>query len=121
EGNPPVFGDVRRQVKRDGLTLDSWMAGPLRNNRPARREVILRAFREEILPAVAEGGTLYLFIGDHGSRPRGDNGESIISLWSLDRDPRSERGWRSNKNETLGVSELRCTLVKGLGKGRVVF
>src|SRR5438874_10113719 len=35
EGEPPVFGDVRRQVQRDGLTLDSWVAGPLRRNRPA--------------------------------------------------------------------------------------
>lgn len=121
EGEPPVFGDVRREVTRDGLTLDSWMAGPLPHNRPAKREVILRAFREEILPAVADGGTLYLFVGDHGSRPRGKDGESIINLWSLDRDPQSERGWRSNDNETLGVAELRRTLVKGLGQGRVVF
>src|SRR5262245_42391537 len=29
EGEPPVFGDVFRQVNRDGLTLDSWLAGPL--------------------------------------------------------------------------------------------
>src|SRR5438128_2435454 len=29
EGESPVFGDVRRQVQRDGLTLDSWVAGPL--------------------------------------------------------------------------------------------
>ncbi len=121
EGETPVFGDVRRQIQRDGLTLDSWMAGALRRNRPAKREVILRVLREEILPAVAGGGTLYLFVGDHGARPRGEQGESIINLWSLDRDPQSERGWRSNDNETLGVAELRRTLVKGLGEGRVVF
>jgi len=121
EGEPPVFGDVRRKVQRDGLTLDSWMAGPLRRNRAAKREVILRAFREEILPAVADGGTLYLFVGDHGERPRGDRGESRINLWTLERDPQSERGWRSNDHETLGVAELRRTLVQGLGKGRVVF
>jgi len=121
EGEPAVFGDVHRQVERDGLTLDTWIAGALSRNRPAKRELILRAFREEILPAVADGGTLFLFVGDHGSRPRGRNGESIINLWSLDRDARSERGWRLNDDETLGVSELRRTLVKGLGKGRLVF
>ncbi|HKS38151.1 MAG TPA: hypothetical protein VJW76_13220 [Verrucomicrobiae bacterium] len=121
EGEPPVFGDVRRKVQRDGLTLDSWMAGPLRRNRAAKREMILRAFREEILPAVAGGGTLYLFVGDHGERTRGDRGESRINLWTLERDPRNERGWRSNDQETLGVAELRRTLVGGLGKGRVVF
>ena len=121
DGEPPVFGDVRRKVQRDGLTLDSWLPGSLNRNRPAKREVILRAFREEILPAVADGGTLYLFVGDHGERPRGDRGESLINLWTLERDPQSERGWRSNENETLGVSELRRTLVGGLGKGRVVF
>lgn len=121
EGEPPVFGDVRRKAQRDGLTLDSWIAGPLRRNRTAKREMILRAFREEILPVVADGGTIYLFVGDHGERPRGNRGESLINLWTLERDPRSERGWRSNDQETLGVAELRRTLVEGLGKGRVVF
>ena len=121
EGEPPVFGDVRRQVRRDGLAIDSWTAGSLRHNRPAKREVILRAFREEILPAVADGGTLYLFVGDHDERPRGREAESLINLWSLDRDSQSERGWRSNDNETLSVGELRRVLVKGLGKGRVLF
>ena len=121
EGERPVFGDVRRQVKRDGLTLDSWLAGSLPRNRPARRDGILRAFRDEILPAVSNGGTIYLFVGDHGERPRGRDAESIINLWSLQRDPESERGWRSSDNETLGVAELRRTLVRGLGKGRVVF
>src|SRR6266511_68403 len=121
EGEPPVFGDVRRKVRHEGLTLDSWLAGALRGNRPARREVILRALREEILPAVADGGTLYLFVGDHGERPRGRDAESRINLWSLERAPDTERGWRSDENETLGVAELREALVKGLGKGRVVF
>jgi len=120
EGEPPVFGDVRRKVRHEGLTLDSWLAGALRGNRPARREVILRALREEILPAVADGGTLYLFVGDHGERPRGRDAESRINLWSLERAPDTERGWRSDENETLGVAELREALVKGLGKGRVV-
>jgi hypothetical protein len=121
QGEPPVFGDVRHKVQRDGLTLDSWLPGSLNRNRPAKREVILRAFREEILPAVADGGTLYLFVGDHGERPRGEGRESLINLWTLERDPQSERRWRSNDKETLGVTELRRTLVQGLGKGRVVF
>src|SRR6267143_1062275 len=50
-----------------------------------------------------------------------DGGQSIINLWSLDRDPESEHGWRSNDDESLGVAELRRTLAKGIGKGRVVF
>jgi hypothetical protein len=121
EGRPPLFGDVRREVRRAGLTLDSWVAGALPHNHPARREAILQAFRKEILPAVAPGGTLYLFVGDHGSRSRGKSGESIINLWSLERDPSSEHGWRSNEDEVLGVAELRRVLLLGLGKGRVVF
>ncbi len=121
EGEKPVFGDVRRQVQRDGVTVDSWLPGSVSRNRAARRHVILRALREEILPAVAEGGTLYLFVGDHGSRANGDRGESIINLWSLERDPQSEHGWRSNDNESLGVAELRRALADGIGKGRVVF
>src|SRR5947209_16638638 len=63
EGEKPVFGDVRREAQKDGLALDSWLPGSLSRNRPARRDVILSAFREEILPAVASGGTLYLFVG----------------------------------------------------------
>jgi hypothetical protein len=121
EGEPPFFGDVHRRVTRDGIVLDSWLPGPVSRNRPARRDVILRAFREEILPAVAGGGTLYLFVGDHGSRTRGENPESIIDLWSLEPDPASERGWRSTRNESLGVAELRATLAQGIGQGRVVF
>jgi hypothetical protein len=121
EGERPVLGDVRREINRDGIVLDSWVAGALRPNLPARHDVILRTFREEILPAVANGGTLFLFVGDHGSRTRGREGESHIDLWSLERDPDSEHGWRSNEDESLGVAELRRTLAKGIGKGRVVF
>jgi hypothetical protein len=121
DGEPPIFGDVHRQIKRDRMRLDSWMAGALPRNRPARRDVVLRAFREEILPAVVEGGTLYLFVGDHGSRPRGEGAESIINLWSLEPDATSKNGWRSLDNATLGVSELRRILIRGLGRGQVVF
>jgi len=121
EGEKPVFGDVRRQSEREGVVVDSWLPGSLHRNRPARRDVILRALREEILPTVANGGTLYLFVGDHGTRTRGRNRESIIALWSLERDRRSEHGWRADEDQTLGVTELRRTLAGGLGKGRVVF
>ncbi|MDB6110670.1 MAG: hypothetical protein JWR69_2420 [Pedosphaera sp.] len=121
EGEKPIFGDVHREVTRDGVTVDSWLAGSIRGNLPARREIILRKFREEILPAVADGGTLFLFVGDHGSRTRGRAGESFIDLWSLERDSGSEHGWRANDDESLGVAEFRRTLARGLGKGRVVF
>jgi hypothetical protein len=120
EGENAIFGDVRREVKRAGLTLDSWLAGSLSRNRPARRDVILRALREEILPSVANGGTLYLFVGDHGSQTRGTNSESIIDLWGLEHDSQNERGWRT-RDESLSVSDLRRALGEGIGKGRVVF
>jgi len=120
EGENAIFGDVRREMKRAGLTLDSWLAGSLSRNRPARRDVILRALREEILPAVANGGTLYLFVGDHGSQTQGTNSESIIDLWGLEHDSQSERGWRT-RDESLSVSDLRRALSEGIGKGRVVF
>ncbi len=121
QGEKAVFGDVRREVKRDGVAVDSWLPGFLPRNRPARREVILKAFKEEILPAVAEGGTLFLFVGDHGSQTRGDNSESVIDLWTLHADRSAERGWKTVKSETLGVAELRGILAGGLGKGKVVF
>lgn len=121
EGERPFFGDVRREVRRNGLMLDSWLPGAVLHNRPATRDVILRTFREEILPAVAEGGTLFLFIGDHGSQTRGTNSESIINLWSLEKDSHNERGWRTREEEVLGVSEFRSLLSRGLGRGRVVF
>jgi hypothetical protein len=121
EGEQPFLSDVYRQVKRDGLMLDTWLPGSLPRNRPARRDVILRVFREEILPAVADGGTLYLFVGDHGSQTRGRNPESIITLWSMYPDAGSEHGWNHSADESLGVTELRGLLAGGLGKGRVVF
>jgi hypothetical protein len=121
DGETPVFCDVRHKVYKDDLVLDSWTPGSLRGNRPAHKNTILRALREEILPAVAQGGTVYLFVGDHGERPRGDDQESRINLWSLERDSTSERGWRTINNATLGVGELRRVFMEGLGKGRVLF
>src|SRR5690242_4723564 len=32
EGQKPIFGDVYRQVERDGLLLDSWLPGSLPHN-----------------------------------------------------------------------------------------
>lgn len=121
-GAPPVFGDVRRQYKQDGLVLESWLPGPLNRNRPAKREEVLRAFREEILPAVRDGGTLYLFVGDHGSTtPRSEPYDTTIDLWGVDPDPGTARGWKLVNNEKLTALELREVLAEGLGRGRVVF
>ena len=121
EGQPPLLGDVRRSQERDGRTLNTWLPGTISRNRPAKREVILRAFREEILPRVRDGGTVYLFVGDHGSQRGTGDRESIIDLWTLARDATSERGWKTERGEVLGVSDLRKVLAEGLGRGRVVF
>lgn len=121
EGKPPLLGDVRRSQERDGRTVNTWLPGTISRNRPAKREVILRAFREEILPRVRDGGTVYLFVGDHGSQRGTGDRESIIDLWTLARDATSERGWKTERGEVLGVSDLRKVLADGLGRGRVVF
>jgi len=121
EGQKPVLADVRQETQRDGLIIPSWLPGALPHNLPARRSVFLNALHNEILPAIADGGTLFLFVGDHGSRSRGRNPQSEIDLWSLGRDPVSEHGWRESEDETLSVSELRSALTNGIGKGRVVF
>lgn len=121
EGQPAVFGDVRKQYKQDGLILESWLPGPLPHNRPAKRETVLKALREEILPAVRDGGTLYLFVGDHGSTTRTGDYDTTIDLWGIDPDPASPRKWKSVSNEKLTVAELQAELARGLGRGRVVF
>jgi hypothetical protein len=121
EGAEPVFSDVYRQVKRDGVLIDTWLPGALPRNRPATREEFLPALRREILPSVADGGTLYLFVGDHGSRSSGRNSESLIVLWGIFRDKLAEHGWNQSDTESLGVTELRHTLAAGIGRGRVVF
>ncbi len=125
-GNRPdeqaIIADTRRQHKQDGLILESWLPGHLPGNRPATRESILTTLREEILPAVAEGGTLYLFVGDHGQISRGEPKESAITLWQLKRDStHSDTGWSTDTTEVLGVTELQAALREGLGQGRVVF
>jgi hypothetical protein len=121
EGGKPKLSDVYRRVKRDGTMIDTWLPGSLSRNRPAERDEILGALREEILPVVAGGGTLYLFVGDHGSQTPGRNPESIITLWSMQRDSGSEHGWSHGRDQTLGVTELRGLLTGGIGKGKVVF
>jgi len=121
EGQPPLLGDVRRTQERDGRTVNTWLPGAISRNRPAKREVILRAFREEILPRVRDGGTVYLFVGDHGSQRGAGDRESIIDLWTLAREATSEHGWKTERGEVLGVSDLRKVLAEGLGRGRVVF
>lgn len=121
EGRPPVLGDVRRSEERAGRTWDTWLPGALSRNRPAKREVVLRAFRDEILPRVRDGGTVFLFVGDHGSQRDSGDRESIIDLWTLAPDATNGRGWKSEDGEVLGVSDLRKVLAEGLGRGRVVF
>ena len=117
EGAQPVFSDVYREVKHDGVLIDTWLPGALPRNRPATREQFLPALQKEILPAVAGGGTLYLFVGDHGTRAPGRNSESLIVLWGLHPDEAAEHGWTESENETLGVAELRRVLAGGIGRG----
>jgi hypothetical protein len=120
-GQPPVLFDVEQTTTDEaGRETTAWVAGALPDNRPARHDDIARAFRDEILPAVKDGGTLYLLVGDHGGPSAGANPESVISLWGWDRDPTAPFGWRSY-DESLGVAELRRWLSAGLGRGRVVF
>lgn len=120
-GQPPVLADVYRQIKRDGLLLDTWLVGSLPHNRPAKRDEILRALRTEVLPRVRDGGTLYLFVGDHGELTRGKEPESAITTWGLRRNAENANGWSTARNYTLTVTELRQVLAEGLGSGRVVF
>ena len=118
----PKLADVRREVKRDGLIVQTWLPGLLPNNRPATRASFLRALREEILPRVSGGGTLHLFVGDHGELIGPENREeSAITLWQLKPARRRATGWTSDDKEVLGVAELRQVIEAGLGRGRVVF
>jgi hypothetical protein len=118
EGKKPVLADVHRVVETDGIKADTWMPGALAGNRPATRSAVLRALNDEILPSVRGGGTLFLFVGDHGA---GGKGESAIRLWSLRRDPSAPHGWGRYQDAALYVSELRRALASRLGSGRVVF
>src|SRR5262245_17300122 len=121
EGEEPFLGDVYHRVRHEGMVIDTWQAGTLPHNNPARRSAFLKLLREEILPAVAPGGTLYLFVGDHGSQTRGRDPESVIDLWGMRPDPDGEHGWTKNEDEKLGVSEFRAVLQSGIGKGKLVF
>ena len=126
-GNRPdraaVFGDTRRLLKENGLLVESWLPGVLEGNRPATRAEIFAALRNEILPRVATGGTLYLIVGDHGELSRGAVKESQITLWQMAQTAgaKGTGSWRSDAKEVLTVTELRAALAAGLGAGRVVF
>ena len=121
EGEKPFLCDVLREVRKDNMMMPVWEPGILPQNLPARSELILRKLREEILPAVAGGGTLFLFVGDHGSRTPGRNGESIINLWGMERDDDWDHGWSIDEKEALSVTQLRRALAAGIGKGKIVF
>lgn len=121
DGEPPLLGDVYRQIKHDGLLLDTWLPGSLPHNRAATKENFLRTLRTEILPRVRSGGTLYLLVGDHGELTSGKNPESAITMWGLRRDSANPRGWATARDYALTVTELRSALAAGLGSGRVVF
>ncbi|MBC7365762.1 MAG: hypothetical protein H7343_02945, partial [Undibacterium sp.] len=121
-GGPAVFADTRRQLKDDGKIFESWLPGVLEQNRPATKAEILGAFKNEILPRVAKGGTLTLFVGDHGELSRGKNPESTITLWQMQpTGSGASAGWRTDPTQVLTVTELRTALEAGLGEGRVVF
>lgn len=120
EGAPGILSDVHRQIKEGDLLVDTWLPGTLPNNRPATKESFLTALRDEILPRVAGGGTLYLFVGDHGELSPGKNGESAVTMWQLYRG-RGGRGWNTDRRGILTVSDLRTAFASGLGQGRVVF
>lgn len=122
-GAPAVFADARRQLKQDGLLVESWLPGVLERNRPATRAEILGALKNEILPRVAQGGTLYLFVGDHGELSRGAVKESQITLWQMEKTGGAGApvGWRTDPKQVLTVADVRTALDGGLGAGRVVF
>jgi hypothetical protein len=121
-GDAPVLADTRRDSKPEGRPVQAWLAGSLPRNRPATKESFLRALRDEVLPTVRGGGTLYLFVGDHGELAgTGEKRESAITLWQLKRGRRRAGAWYTDEKEVLGVSELRQVLAEGLGDGCVVF
>ncbi|MCX6951967.1 MAG: hypothetical protein NTV51_07350 [Verrucomicrobia bacterium] len=121
EGAPGILADVHREVKDgQGRLIDTWFPGTLPDNRPATKAAFLQALRDEILPRVAGGGTLYLFVGDHGELTEGKKGESAVTMWQLKRGRRN-RGWEEDNREILTVTDLRTALAAGLGKGQVVF
>lgn len=119
EGEAPVFSDTRRQFKRDGALVESWLPGVLPHNRRADKATFLDTLRDEVLPTVRDGGTLYLFVGDHGTQQKEGLKESLITLWQMKRTETG--GWRTDPQEELSVSELRDVIAAGIGRGRVVF
>jgi hypothetical protein len=119
EGEAPVFSDVRRQFKRDGEIMESWLPGVLPHNRPGDKATFLNALRDEVLPLVRDGGTIHLFVGDHGTQQKDGLKESLITLWQMK--PTESGSWRTDPSEELSVTELRDALAAGIGRGRIVF
>lgn len=67
------------------------------------------------------GGTLYLFVGDHGSSDETKGHDTTIDLWGIAPDPASERKWKSVRHEKFTSADLRELFPQGLDRGRVVF
>lgn len=121
EGEPPRLADARKQLKHGNQLVESWLPGVLPRNRPATRESFLQALRTEILPTVKDGGTLFLFIGDHGTVSSGEKPESVVTMWQLKQSAPGSASWSTDNKEVLSVTELRAVLAEGIGRGRVVF
>jgi hypothetical protein len=124
-GQPAKLADAYKKLKRDNgkggqVLIDSWQPGFLPNNHPATREAFFKALKEEILPAVHDGGTLFLFVGDHGEQTRTPPYESQITLWQM-KPTGGEHGWTQDPKEELPLTDLRKELAAGIGKGKVVF
>jgi hypothetical protein len=127
-GQPVALADAYRKIKRDDgkgnqILIDSWEPGYLEGNRPATREEFLGALKSEILPAVRDGGTLFLFVGDHGDETTTPPIESRITLWQMKPDKTTDHGWSQDRTqfENLTLSDLRAAIAAGIGKGKVVF
>jgi hypothetical protein len=113
---PGILADVHKQTREGERFVDTWLPGTLPENRPATKEGFLKALREEILPRVAGGGTLYLFVGDHGELTPGKNGESAVTMWQLRRG-RKGRGWDTDRNGILIGERFARGVGGGVGAG----
>ena len=120
-GFPALYSDTHRQVVTLAGRADRWEPGFLPGNRPATRDQILRALRDEVCPVIRNGGTLFLLVGDHGHLSRTSRPESQIVLWQFEPKPSSSsEPWSIDPLQVLGAGELFQAL-SGRGRGRVVF
>ena len=118
-GDPALLGEAVAAARK-GLFV---MRGLTR----ARRAEIFAALKNEILPRVAHGGTLYLIVGDHGELSRGAVKESQITLWQMApaAGAKSAATWRTDTKEVLTVTEsnieraiaLYATMAKTIAEG----